>query len=70
MQKNSKIYVAGHRGLVGSAILRALIKEGYTNTLARTSKELDLTNQQAVNNFFETQRPEYVLRIDTAPLII
>ena len=53
MDKNSKIYVAGHRGLVGSAIVRNLESKGYKNIIYRTSKELDLTNQQDVNKFFD-----------------
>lgn len=60
MDKNSKIYVAGHRGLVGSAIVRNLQDRGYTNIVYRTHKELDLTNQEAVRKFFESERPEYV----------
>lgn len=60
MDKNAKIYIAGHRGLVGSAILRHLQKEGYTNILTKTSKELDLTNQAATLAFFEKEKPEYV----------
>jgi len=60
MNRDSKIYVAGHRGLVGSAIVRALQKEGFTNLLLRTHKELDLTNQQAVADFFAQERPEYI----------
>ncbi|NQX41823.1 GDP-L-fucose synthase [Pedobacter steynii] len=60
MEKNAKIYVAGHRGMVGSAIYRKLIKEGYTNLLTRASSELDLRNQQAVTDFFEAEKPEYV----------
>jgi len=60
MDKNAKIYVAGHRGLVGGAIYRNLISKGYTNIVTRTHKELDLLNQQAVNDFFEEQMPEYV----------
>jgi len=60
MEKDSKIYVAGHRGLVGSALKRKLESKGYTNFIFRTHKELDLTNQQAVNEFFENERPEYV----------
>lgn len=60
MQKNSKIYVAGHRGLAGSAIVRLLTKQGYDNLLLRTSSELDLRNQVAVKVFFETEKPEYV----------
>ncbi|GAB4129356.1 MAG: GDP-L-fucose synthase [Raineya sp.] len=60
MKKNSKIYVAGHRGMAGSAILRRLQKEGYSNIVFRTSQELDLRNQQAVSRFFEQEKPEYV----------
>jgi len=60
VEKNAKIYVAGHRGMVGSAIYRKLVKEGYSNLLTRTSAELDLRNQQAVTDFFEAEKPEYV----------
>jgi GDP-L-fucose synthase len=60
MKKDSKIYVAGHRGLVGSGILRYLQNNGYTNLLYRTHQELDLSNQKDVNDFFEKERPEYV----------
>lgn len=60
MNKDSKIYVAGHRGLVGSAIVRRLKQAGYTNLVTRTSAELDLRDQTQVNAFFETERPEYV----------
>lgn len=60
MDRNSKIYVAGHRGMVGSAIVRALRAEGYDNIITRTHAELDLTCQQAVRDFFEAERPEYV----------
>ncbi|OGH66448.1 MAG: GDP-fucose synthetase [Candidatus Magasanikbacteria bacterium RIFCSPHIGHO2_02_FULL_41_13] len=60
MEKNAKIYVAGHRGLVGSALLRNLTSKGYTNILLRTHEELDLTNQAAVKAFFEAEKPEYV----------
>lgn len=60
MERDSKIYIAGHRGMVGSAIVRRLIKEDYTNLIVRTSLELDLRNQQAVNEFFIAERPEYV----------
>lgn len=60
MEKNAKIYVAGHRGLVGSAICRNLRKRGYDNILGRTHAELDLTNQAAVERFFEDERPDYV----------
>lgn len=60
MNKNSKIFIAGHRGMVGSAILRKLISEGYTNIVTKSKKELDLTNQFQVNHFFHFERPEYV----------
>lgn len=60
MQYTDKIYVAGHLGLVGSAIVRKLRDEGYTNLVYRSIDELDLTNQVAVNEFFERERPEYV----------
>lgn len=60
MDKNSKIYVAGHRGLVGSAIVRALQKEGFVNLVLKTHAELDLTNQHAVAEFFALEKPEYV----------
>ena len=61
MNKDSKIYIAGHRGMVGSAIKRFLEKQGYTNIVCRSSSELDLTNQQAVANFFEAEKPHYVV---------
>lgn len=60
MNKDSKIFVAGHRGLVGSAILKNLQQKGYTNFVLRTHTELDLTDQYAVNEFFATEKPEYV----------
>jgi GDP-L-fucose synthase len=60
MNKNDKIYIAGHNGLVGSALFRLLTKLGYTNIITRTRVELDLTNQLAVTNFFETTKPDYV----------
>jgi len=60
MEKDAKIYIAGHRGMVGSAIHRKLQQEGYTNFVVRTSKELDLRNQQAVADFFATEKPDYV----------
>jgi len=60
MKPDSRIYVAGHRGMVGSAILRKLEKEGFKNVTVRTSAELDLRNQAAVNQFFEDQQPEFV----------
>ena len=60
MEKEAKIYVAGHRGMVGSAIVRALEKQGYTNIIKRTSKELDLRRQDKVEEFFATEKPDYV----------
>ena len=60
MEKNSKIYVAGHRGMVGSAIVRELQRQGYTNIITRTHAELDLTRQAEVEAFFQQERPEYV----------
>jgi GDP-L-fucose synthase len=60
MEKNSKIFVAGHNGLVGSAIVRKLRNEGYNNLILRSRSELDLRDQRAVRNFFSTEKPEYV----------
>lgn len=60
MNKNAKIYVAGHRGLVGSALIRQLTAQGYTNLITRIHAELDLTDQDATRSFFEIERPEYV----------
>ncbi|MCP2045718.1 GDP-L-fucose synthase [Pontibacter sp. HSC-36F09] len=60
MEKADKIYVAGHKGMVGSAIVRKLRQDGYNNIVLKTSQELDLRNQQMVNNFFESERPDYV----------
>lgn len=60
MKKNAKIYVAGHRGLVGSALVKILVKKGYTNIITQTHSELDLINSIAVAEFFERERPEYV----------
>ncbi|NOZ87294.1 MAG: GDP-L-fucose synthase [Deltaproteobacteria bacterium] len=60
MEKNAKIYIAGHRGLVGSAIVRELEAGGFDNLVFRTSKELDLTDSSAVNKFFEDEKPDYV----------
>jgi GDP-L-fucose synthase len=60
VEKSAKIYIAGHRGMVGSAIHRKLIKEGYENFVLKTSSELDLRNQSAVKEFFEKERPEYI----------
>ena len=61
MEKSAKIYIAGHRGMVGSAIERKLRSQGYHNIIARTSSELDLRNQQAVNAFFDLEKPDYVI---------
>ena len=61
MEKNSKIYIAGHKGMVGSGLERKLRKEGYNNIVKRTSSELDLRNQQAVNKFFVNEKPDYVI---------
>lgn len=61
MQKDSKIYIAGHRGMVGSAIVRNLKSKGYSNLIYKTSSELDLKNQAAVQAFFENEKPEYVV---------
>jgi len=60
MNKDAKIYVAGHRGLVGSAICKKLRELGYSNLIVKTHAELDLLNQQQVNNFFEIESPDYV----------
>ena len=60
MDKNAKIYVAGHRGMVGSAVHRALLKNGFDNIITRTSGELDLRDNTAVKAFFEEEKPEYV----------
>ena len=60
MEKNAKIYVAGHRGMVGSAIVRRLKSEGYTNLVYKTSAELDLRNQTDVETFFDIEQPDYV----------
>jgi GDP-L-fucose synthase len=60
MKKDSKIYLSGHNGMVGAAILRKLVSEGYHNIITRSSKELDLRNQQQVNDFFIAEKPEYV----------
>ena len=60
MEKNAKIYVAGHRGMVGSAIVRELKRQGYTNIVTRTHKELDLIRQDAVEAFFAQEKPDYV----------
>ena len=61
MEQTAKIYIAGHRGMVGSSIERKLRKEGYNNIVTRTSSELDLRNQQEVNEFFEKEKPAYVI---------
>lgn len=59
MEKNAKIYVAGHRGMVGSAIVRELKRQGYTNIVTRTHKELDLIRQDAVEAFLAEEKPDY-----------
>ena len=61
MNLSDKVFIAGHRGLVGSAIFRLLTKLGYNNLVVRTSKELDLRDQQAVSKFFDTEKPQYVI---------
>src|SRR5450830_578096 len=61
MDKNAKIYIAGHRGLVGSALIRQLSSKGYNNLLTRTHEELDLTDQKEVVRFFQQEKPDYVL---------
>jgi len=61
MELTAKIYIAGHRGMVGSGLERKLRKEGYNNIITKTSSELDLRNQQAVNDFFEKEKPEFVI---------
>ena len=61
MEQTAKVYIAGHRGMVGSGLERKLRKEGYNNIVTRTSSELDLRNQQAVNDFFEQEKPAYVI---------
>ncbi len=60
MKKHNKIYIAGHRGMVGSAIKRRLEQKGYSNLVYKTSSELDLKSQQAVEEFFKIEKPEYV----------
>ena len=60
MEQNAKIYIAGHNGMVGSALIRKLTKEGYQNMITRSSSQLDLRNQESVNNFFIEEKPEYV----------
>jgi GDP-L-fucose synthase len=60
VNKDTKIYIAGHRGLVGSAIMKNLREKGYTNFITRTRSELDLIDQEAVRDFFEEEKPEYV----------
>jgi len=61
MEQTAKIYIAGHRGMVGSSLERKLRKEGYNNIITKTSAELDLRNQQSVNEFFENEKPSYVI---------
>ena len=61
MEQTAKIYIAGHSGMVGSGIERKLRKEGFKNIVSRTSSDLDLRNQQAVNDFFQKEKPSYVI---------
>ena len=61
LKKETKIYVAGHKGMVGSAVFRALEKKGFKNIIGKTSSELDLKNQQEVLNFYATEKPEVVI---------
>ena len=61
INKNSKIYIAGHRGMVGSAVWRALEARGYSNLIGKTSSELDLRNQQSVKDFMNTERPDLII---------
>ncbi|MDE6137857.1 MAG: NAD-dependent epimerase/dehydratase family protein, partial [Candidatus Gastranaerophilales bacterium] len=61
MNKDSKIYVAGHTGLVGSAIVSSLANDGFNNIITKTHQELDLTNQKETFEFFQTEKPEYVI---------
>ena len=63
MKKDSKIYIAGHKGLVGSAILKKLEENGFTQLITKTHKELDLTNNHEVSSFFKEQQPEYVFLV-------
>ena len=60
MNITNRIYVAGHRGMAGSAIMRKLNESGFSNIITKTSSELDLRNQQNVNDFFENEKPDYV----------
>ena len=64
LKKSTKIYIAGHKGMVGSAVWRALISRGYSNLIGKTSAELDLSNQKAVNDFYKLEKPE--LFVDAA----
>ena len=66
MEKDAKIYVAGHHGMVGSAIMRSLKTHGFHNIIVRDRKELDLCSQEAVETYFLEEKPEYVLRHTTA----
>lgn len=63
MEKDSKIYVAGHRGMVGSSVVRELIRQGYDNIICKTHQELDLTRQEEVERFFRSEQPEYVFLV-------
>jgi GDP-L-fucose synthase len=70
MNKDAKIYIAGHNGMVGSAIWRTLTAKGYTNLIGASSKELDLRNQQAVKDFMATEKPESLLTLPQSGNII
>jgi len=61
LKKETKIYIAGYKGMVGSAVWRSLISKGYTNLLGKTSKELNLTNQKSVLDFYKNEHPEIVI---------
>ena len=61
IEKDAKIFIAGHRGMVGSAVLRKFEKEGYTNIITRTRQELDLCRQEAVEKFYRAEKPDYVI---------
>ena len=67
MQKDSKIYIAGHRGTAGSALVGVLEQRGFKNLITRTHQELDLSNQEAVEEFFKQEKPEYVFLCAVLP---
>lgn len=70
MEKDAKIYVSGHRGLVGSAIVRKLKEKGYANIITRSSKELDLTNQADTLAFFKAEKPDYVFSLRQKSVVL